>query len=203
MPLAKRPASNGILSCAMSWSPRMLRVDVPVPRSRYYTRRTRPARSRAGASADHRVGAFDVAQEARAPGPVVAVRGERTLVRGREPVRDAALDLFERGAAGGFLADGLDHVVDVAAEGAEPVAARRLAVAHDDVGEVELGQAIQRRHPVLGIAVAHEGRPADDGVARDNHLFFREIDEHIALGVGPAEVEQMDLAVAPVELHRP
>src|SRR5207247_4987111 len=150
-------------------------------------------------SADHRVGALDIAQQARAPGPVVAVGGERFFVRGGEPLRYAALGLFERGTPGGLLADGLDHVVDVAAEGAEPVAARGLAVAHDDVGEVQLGQPVERRHPVLGVAVAHEGRPADDGVAGDDHLFLGQVHEDVALGVRPPEVEEMDLAVTPVE----
>ncbi len=57
--------------------------------------------------------------------------------------------------------------------------------------------------PVLRVAVAHEGRPADDGVARDDDLFLRQVDEHIPLGVGAPEVEEVDLPVAAVELHRP
>src|SRR2546427_10762403 len=31
---------------------------------------------------------------------------------------------------------------------------------------------------------------------------FRSVDEHVPLGVRPPEVEEVDLAVAPVELHR-
>src|SRR2546425_6557408 len=31
---------------------------------------------------------------------------------------------------------------------------------------------------------------------------FGKVDEHVTLGVGAAEVEEMDLAVAPVKLHR-
>ena len=100
------------------------------------------------------------------------------------------------------MADGLDHVVDVAPKGAEPLPARHVAVAHDDVGEVELREVVERAGPVFGIAVTHVGCPADHRVTGDHDLLFREIDEHVALGVSAAEMQQVDLAVAPVELHR-
>ena len=76
-------------------------------------------------------------------------------------------------------------------------------MAHDDMGEVELGEAVEGRRPVLGVAVAHEGCPADHGVPGDHHLLPRQVDEHVALGVGAPQMEELDLAVTPVELQRP
>src|SRR5688572_9933080 len=160
------------------------------------------ARAAPGPSAHHREGALDVAGEPRAPRPVVRVGGELRLVDGRQPRRHAFLDLVERGAGRHFLPHRGHHVVHVGAEGAEPVAPDHGAVPHDDVREVELGQPVERAHPVLRIAVAHVGRPADDGVARDDDLLLRQVDEHVALGVRAPQVQEMDLAVAPVELHR-
>src|SRR4029453_3753781 len=110
-------------------------------------------------SAHHCKGSFDVGGEARAPGGVRPLDGERLFVRGGEPRGDAGLGLVQRGAARRLLAHRAHHVVHVAAEGLEPVAPRRLAVAHDETREVELGEAAERAHPVLGVAVAHERRP--------------------------------------------
>jgi hypothetical protein len=70
------------------------------------------------------------------------------------------------------------------------------------VGEVELGESIERPRPILGIAVAHVRRPADHRVAGDHDLLLRQIDEHVALGVSAPEMQQVNLAVATVELHR-
>src|SRR5216117_4013888 len=152
--------------------------------------------------AHHRVGALDVGAETLAPGAIVTVEGKGLLVDEGEPFGHALLGFLERGARGDLGAHGVDHVVDVAPEGLEPVAAGDVTVAHDDVGEVELSEAVERRDPVLQIAVAHKGRPADDGVARDDDLLPRQVNEHVPLGVRPPEVEEVDLAVAPVELHR-
>src|SRR5436309_1557587 len=152
--------------------------------------------------AHHRVGALDVGAETLAPGAIVTVEGKGLLVDDGEPFGHAPLGFLERGARGDLGAHGVDHVVDVAPEGLEPVAAGDVTVAHDDVREVELSEAVERRYPVLRIAVAHKGRPADDGVARDDDLLPRQVDEHVPLGVRPPEVEEVDLAVAPVELHR-
>src|SRR5438034_624412 len=152
--------------------------------------------------AHHRVGALDVGAETLAPGAIVTVEGKGLLVDKGEPFGHALLGFLERGARGDLGAHGVDHVVDVAPEGLEPVAAGDVTVAHDDVGEVELSEAVERRDPVLRLAVAHKGRPADDGVARDDDLLPRQVDEHVPLGVRPPEVEEVDLAVAPVELHR-
>src|SRR5207237_7183430 len=71
--------------------------------------------------AHHPERALDVGGEAGAPGPIVAVGGERLFVAGRQLRGDALLDLVERGAGGRLVADGLDHIVDVAPEGAEPL----------------------------------------------------------------------------------
>src|SRR2546425_13108614 len=131
-----------------------------------------------------------------------SVRGERLLVSRGELRGDALLDLVERGAGGRLLAHSLDHVVDVAPERAEPLATGDIAVAHDDVREIELGEPVERRRPLLRVAVAHEGRPADHRVPGGDGLLPRQIDEHVAGRVSPPEMQQMDLAVAPVELHR-
>src|SRR3989442_1015016 len=152
--------------------------------------------------AHHRVGALDVGAETLAPGAIVTVEGKGLLVHEGEPFGHALLGFLERGARGDLGAHGVDHVVDVAPEGLEPVAAGDVTVAHDDVREVELSEAVERRYPVLRIAVANKGRPADDGVARDDDLLPRQVDEPVPLGVRPPEVEEVDLAVAPVELHR-
>src|SRR5439155_1020846 len=118
-------------------------------------------------------------------------QGADAFTAGRQAL--ALLDFLERGAGGGLVTHGPNHVVDVAPERAQPVPAGHIAVAHDHGGEVELGEAIERGRPVLRIAVAHEGRPADDGVARDDDLLPRQVDEHVNIGVGPAEDEEMDL----------
>src|SRR5437867_3822960 len=152
------------------------------------------ARSRPGLPplTHHRERALDVGQHARAPRPIVAVRGERLLVSRGELRGDALLDLVERGAGGRLLAHSLDHVVDVAPERAEPLATGDIAVAHDDVREIELGEPVERRRPLLRVAVAHEGRPADHRVPGDDDLLPREIDEHVAGRVSPPEMQQMD-----------
>ena len=76
-------------------------------------------------------------------------------------------------------------------------------MAQDHAVEVELLEAAERLRPVLRIAVAHEGSPADDGVPGHHHLLLREVDEHVALGVGASEEEEMDLAVPLEDPHRP
>lgn len=80
----------------------------------------------------------------------------------------AELDFLDRRAHRDVLPHGLDQSVDVRPKRAQPVPTRDLAVAHDHVGEVELSQPIDRRRPVFRVAVSHEGRPADDGVAGDH-----------------------------------
>src|SRR5207249_11608510 len=107
--------------------------------------------------AHHRVGALDVGAETLAPGAIVTVEGKGLLVHEGEPFGHALLGFLERGARGDLGAHGVDHVVDVGPEGLEPVAAGDVTVAHDDVREVELSEAVERRYPVLRIAVAHKG----------------------------------------------
>jgi hypothetical protein len=40
-------------------------------------------------------------------------------------------------------------------------------------------------------------------VAGEHDLLLRQVDQHVALGVGTPEIEELDLAVAPVQCHRP
>src|SRR2546421_10031289 len=74
--------------------------------------------------AHHRVRPLDVAEHARSPRPVVAVRREGLLVGRRERGGHALLDLLERGAGRHLPADGLYPVVQIGAEGPGPVPAR-------------------------------------------------------------------------------
>src|SRR5262245_47174058 len=94
------------------------------------TVRCRPSAARL---ADHRERALDVRGQAGPPWPVLAVGRERLLVSRRQLGGDALLDLVECRAPRRLLAYRLDHVVDVAPEGGEPLAPGHVAVAHDDV----------------------------------------------------------------------
>ena len=74
--------------------------------------------------------------------------------------------LQERCAARRLLSHGLHHVVDVAPERAKPVAAGGSAVAHDDVGEVELGETVEETAlPTLEKPESAAGRLVRAGLA--------------------------------------
>src|SRR6266850_3176877 len=77
------------------------------------------------------------------------ILGHPCLVFRRELIRDLALHLIESGAVGRRLLHGGDEVDEIPAEKGEPALGDDLAVARDDVGEVELLEIGQALHPLL------------------------------------------------------
>src|SRR5260370_1265711 len=65
--------------------------------------------------------------------------------------------------------------------------------------EIEFFGGVEGLDPLVGIGVAHEGGPAVEGVAGGDEFFVGEEDEHVAIGVGAAEPENLDSAGAAAE----
>ena len=71
--------------------------------------------------------------------PIDVVRNEPVRTAGARKIGETIGEVAKGGAGGHLLPDRLHHVGDIAPESAEPVTIGDVTVAHDDVGEVELG----------------------------------------------------------------
>src|SRR5437899_13009541 len=76
---------------------------------------------------------------------------------------------------------------------------RDVAVAGDDVREVELLERRERLHPILRVPVADERHPANNGVAGHEHFLLRQVDEDIAVGVRATDDVKLDLTTTLAE----
>ena len=71
---------------------------------------------------------------------------------------------------------------------------------NDDV-EVQRLQVLQRLGPLVDVAVAHEGRSAEQHVAGEDQLVLREVDDRVSARVGAADEHDPDLPAAAEERH--
>ena len=74
-------------------------------------------------------------------------------------------------------------------------------MAHEHPVEVEGLQSPERLSPMVRIAVTHERGPPDHRVAGHDEPLSGQVDEHVALRVGAAQVVEVDLPVALEEPH--
>ena len=81
------------------------------------------------------------------------------------------------------------------------LALERVAVAGNDVHEVDRFQLLERVGPLVDVAIDQVGDVMHQQIARAQHLLFGQVDDDVATGVAVTEVQQADLAVAAEEGH--
>src|ERR1035438_2165205 len=136
------------------------------------------------------VGVFDLAFE----------RGFGDPVADRDGQADGGLQVFDRLALVDASFDGLVQLHHELLLAGDELAAAGHSVAGQHELHFQLFGGAQHGGPVADVGV-HGGvvGPVDHGVAGAEDLFFRQIGEAVAAGVGPSKVEEFNFALAVVE----